>query len=177
VITVGTDQVRSYDKEGKLLWHFGGMSSIAIPQPFSEYGLLYVSSGYIGDQVRPVYAIKPGAEGDITLEEDQQSNQWVVWYQPQAGSYNPTPLIYRDRFYTLLDRGFFTAHDPKTGAEVYGKQRIERGSVLSRPRPGRTTARSSCSARTATRSSSKPATSSRSWARTRSTRCACRRPP
>ena len=24
VITVGTDQVRSYDKEGKLLWHFGG---------------------------------------------------------------------------------------------------------------------------------------------------------
>ncbi|MCE2560075.1 MAG: hypothetical protein J4F98_16190 [Acidobacteria bacterium] len=52
----------------------------------------------------------------------------MVWYQPQAGSYNPTPLIYRDRFYTLLDRGFFTAHDPKTGAEVYGKQRIERGS-------------------------------------------------
>ena len=128
VITVGTDQVRSYDKEGKLLWHFGGMSSIAIPQPFSEYGLLYVSSGYIGDQIRPVYAIKPGAEGDITLEEDQQSNQWVVWYQPQAGSYNPTPLIYRDRFYTLLDRGFFSAHDPKTGAVVYSKTRIERGS-------------------------------------------------
>ncbi len=128
VITVGTDQVRSYDKEGKLLWHFGGMSSIAIPQPFSEYGLLYVSSGYIGDQVRPVYAIKPGAEGDITLEEGQQSNQWVVWYQPQAGSYNPTPLIYRDRFYTLLDRGFFSAHDPKTGAVVYSKTRIERGS-------------------------------------------------
>lgn len=128
VITVGTDQVRSYDREGNLLWHFGGMSSIAIPQPFSEYGLLYVSSGYIGDQIRPVYAIRPGAEGDISLEEDQQSNRWVVWYQPQAGAYNPTPLIYRDRFYTLLDRGFFTAHDPKTGVEVYGKQRIERGS-------------------------------------------------
>ena len=128
VITPGTDQVRSYDEQGNLLWHFGGMSSIAIPQPFSKYGLLYVSSGYIGDQVRPVYAIKPGAEGDITLEKDQQSNRWVVWYQPQAGAYNPTPLIYRDRFYTLLDRGFFTAHDPKTGAEVYGKQRIERGS-------------------------------------------------
>ena len=128
VITVGTDQVRSYDKDGNLLWRFGGMSSIAIPQSFSEYGLLYVSSGYIGDRIRPVYAIKPGATGDITLEEDQQSNRWVVWYQPQAGAYNPTPLIYRDRFYTLLDRGFFTAHDPKTGAEVYGKQRIERGS-------------------------------------------------
>jgi outer membrane protein assembly factor BamB len=127
VITAGTKRVRSYDLSGKPLWEFGGMSSIAIPQPFAAHGLLYVSSGYIGDQRRPVFAIKPGASGDISLAEGQQSNQWIVWFLPQAGAYNPTPLVYGDHLYTLLDRGFFTKHDAKTGAVVYDKQRIERG--------------------------------------------------
>ena len=127
VITAGTDLVRSYDTDGNLLWEFGGMSSIAIPQPFAAHGFLYVSSGYIGDQKRPVFAIRPGASGDISLADGQSSNEWIVWFQPQAGAYNPTPLIYGDHLYTLLDRGFFTMHDAKTGEEVYGKQRIERG--------------------------------------------------
>ena len=47
--------------EGRVLWTLRGMSSIAIPTPFESGGLLYVASGYVGDQVRPVYAIKPGA--------------------------------------------------------------------------------------------------------------------
>ena len=119
VITAGTDQVRAYDLEGNLLWNFGGMSSIAIPQPFSQHGLLYVTSGYVGDQNRPVYAIKPGAKGDITLEKGQSSNEWIVWYQPQAGPYNPTPLVFGDHYFTLLDRGFYTVHDAKTGEELY----------------------------------------------------------
>jgi outer membrane protein assembly factor BamB len=127
VITAGTDMVRSYDKDGNLLWHFRGMSSIAIPQPFAKHGLLYVSSGYVGDSNRPVFAVRPGASGDITLAEGAKSNEHIVWFQPQAGPYNPTPLVYGDLFYTLLDRGFFTTHDAKTGEEVYGKQRIERG--------------------------------------------------
>ena len=38
--------------------------------------------------------------------------------------YNPTPLVYGDYLYTLLDRGFFTAHDARTGREIYGRQRI-----------------------------------------------------
>jgi outer membrane protein assembly factor BamB len=129
VVTAGTNFVRSYSLDGELLWQFSGMSSIAIPQPFSEHGLLYVSSGYIGDQNRPVYAIRPGASGDITLEEGAHSNEWIVWYLPQAGAYNPTPLVYGDYLYTLLDRGFFTMHNAKTGNEIYAKRRIERGAA------------------------------------------------
>ena len=129
VITAGTDRVRSYGLDGELLWEFGGMSSIAIPQPFTAHGFLYVSSGYVGDQKRPVFAIRPGASGDITLAEGASSNEWIVWFLPQAGAYNPTPLVYGNYFYTLLDRGFFTMHDAKTGDEIYGKQRIERGAA------------------------------------------------
>lgn len=125
LVIPGTKAVRSYDLDGKTLWEFKGMSSIAIPVPFSKHGLLYITSGYVGDQHRPVYAIKPGASGDISLKEGETSNQFIAWYQRQAGPYNPSPIVYGDLYYTLLDRGFFTAHDAKTGKEVYGKQRID----------------------------------------------------
>lgn len=125
LIVPGTKAVRAYDTEGRQLWEFQGMSSIVIPTPFSNLGLLYVASGYVGDQHRPVYAIRPGARGDISLREGETTNRYIAWYQRQAGPYNPSPLVYRDQYYTLLDRGFFTAHDARTGREIYGKQRID----------------------------------------------------
>ncbi|PYP86688.1 MAG: serine/threonine protein kinase [Blastocatellia bacterium AA13] len=125
IVTAGTKSIRSYDLNGKVLWELQGMSSISIPTPFSKFGLLYISSGYVMDSLRPVYAIKAGALGNISLKEGEKSNQFIAWFQPQAGPYNPTPLIYGDYYYTLLDRGFFTCHDAKTGQEIYGKQRID----------------------------------------------------
>jgi len=32
--------------------------------------------------------------------------------------------VYGDYYYTLHDRGFFTANDARTGKEIYGRQRI-----------------------------------------------------
>jgi len=125
IVTAATGKIRSYDLEGKLLWQLGPMSSIAIPTPFSKFGLLYVTSGYVGDQTRPVYAIKPGASGDISLPNGETSNGSIAWSLPQGGPYNPSPIIYGDSYYTLFDRGFFTAHDAKTGKEIYTKVRLD----------------------------------------------------
>ncbi len=124
IVTAGTQKVRSYDRDGRLLWELKGMSTIAIPTPFAHHGLLYVTSGYPPDQLRPVYAIRPGASGDISLKPGETSNASIAWSLPTAGPYNPSPLVYRDRYYTLLDRGFLTSHDAKTGTEIYGRQRI-----------------------------------------------------
>ena len=125
IVTSATGAIRSYDLEGKLLWQLGPMSNIAIPTPFSKFGLLYVSSGYVGDAVRPVYAIKPGASGDISLNKGETSNASIAWSLPQGGPYNPSPIIYGDYYYTLFDRGFFTCHDGRTGKEIYTKVRID----------------------------------------------------
>ncbi|HVF90217.1 MAG TPA: PQQ-binding-like beta-propeller repeat protein [Blastocatellia bacterium] len=127
LVTSGTKRVRSYDLDGKLLWELTGMSTIAIPTPFSKFGMVYITSGYVGDQHRPVYAIRAGAKGNITLARGETRNEYIAWYQPQAGPYNPSPLVYGDLYYTLLDRGFFTCHDARTGKEIYGKQRMESG--------------------------------------------------
>ena len=132
LITAGSDMVRTYDLEGNELWYFTGMNTLSIPQPFSAHGLLYVTSGYVGDRIKPVFAIRPGAEGDITLAEGQKSNDYVVWYQDGAGPYHPTPLVYGDHYFTLLDLGFYTVHDAKTGEELYFTEQQKKNSEVRR---------------------------------------------
>jgi outer membrane protein assembly factor BamB len=124
IVTNGRRKVRSYDLDGTLLWELTGMTGNVVPTPFSRHGLLYMSSGYPGAQVRPAYAIRPGAAGDITLKPGETSNQHVVWFQPQLGTYQTSALVYGDYYYTLLDRGLLLCHDAKTGKQMYGRQRI-----------------------------------------------------
>jgi outer membrane protein assembly factor BamB len=124
LITCGTGKIRSYDLEGNLLWELGGMSNIVIPTPFAKHGLLYVSSGYVNDKKRPIFAIRPGAHGDITLEEGQSSNEFIAWRQEQGGPYNPSPIVYGDYLYVLYDRGTLSCYDARTGGEVYSRQKI-----------------------------------------------------
>jgi outer membrane protein assembly factor BamB len=124
IVTSGSDAVRSYDLNGKQLWELKGMSTISVPTPFASHGMLMLSSGYIADPLRPAYAIKPGASGDISLKGDETSNAYIAWALRTGAPYNPTPIVHGDTYYTLFDRGFFTAHDVRTGKEVYPRQRI-----------------------------------------------------
>ena len=132
IVTVGKHKVRSYDPAGRLLWYFSGrMTDVTVPTPILGDGIVYVSSGYVGNNHRPVYAVLPGAEGDISLRGTQKANEYIRWYQPRVGSYNPSPLLYRGIYYTLHDGGFFTAHDARTGRTVYDRVRIETGATFS----------------------------------------------
>ena len=125
IVVTGKRKNRSYDLAGKVLWEFDGrMSNLVIPSPFAAHGLLFIASGYIGDAHRPVYALTPGAAGDITPGDDPATNPHIAWYQPTASPYNPSPIVYGDYYYTLYDRGFVTCHEARTGREVYGKQRL-----------------------------------------------------
>ncbi len=128
IVVCGKRRNRSYDLLGNELWSFDGrMSNLVIPSPFRAHGLLYITSGYVGDRQRPVFAIKPGGTGDISLKEDETSNEFIAWFLPKAGPYNPSPIVYGDYYYTLFDRGFLTCHDARTGEEVYGKKRFAPG--------------------------------------------------
>ncbi len=127
IVTLGTDKVRSYDLQGKLLWWFTGMSSITIATPYSDKGLLYVSSGYVNDRHRPLYAIRAGASGNISLESGQTSNRWIAWCNPKAAPYNPTTLLYDGRLYVLYDRGMFSCFRPLTGEPVFERERLPQG--------------------------------------------------
>ena len=127
LITPGTRAVRSYDLDGKLLWSLRGMSSIAIPTPFTGDGLLFVTSGYVGDKLRPLYAIRPGASGDITLKPGETNNEFIAWSNPVGGPYNPSPLLYEGRLYVLYDRGLVSCFEAKTGKVLYDRERLPNG--------------------------------------------------
>ncbi len=127
IITPGSNKVRSYDLEGNLLWSFTGMSGITIATPYAADGLLIVSSGYVGDRRRPLYAIRPGASGDITLAEDETANDWIAWSHPQAAPYNPTTLVYDNRLYVLYDRGSLACFNLTDGSVIYEQTRITGG--------------------------------------------------
>lgn len=127
VVTAGTQKVRAYDTDGKLLWWLEGMSSITIAQPYTAHGLLYVTSGYIGDRTRPIYAIQPGAAGRITLDRSQNTGQSIAWCRWDIAPYNPTTLTYGDRLYVLLDRGILACYDAKTGNTIFEPTRIPEG--------------------------------------------------
>ena len=127
IVTAGTKRVRSYDLQGKLLWELEGMSVITIGTPFATGGLLYISSGYVLDPRRPVYAIRPGASGNITLTAGKTSNDSIAWCQRSAAPYNPSVLVYRDRLFVLYDKGMFAQYDARTGDVFVDRQRIPEG--------------------------------------------------
>ena len=141
IVTAATGAVRSYDLDGRLLWQIRGMSLLTAPTPFAKHGLVYISSGYPGGGLRPVYAVRAGASGDISLwPEDASrrgiaqpfpgeisSSEHVAWSYPLLGTYSTSALVYGDYYYTLLDRGFLLCHDARTGEEIYGRQRLEIG--------------------------------------------------
>jgi outer membrane protein assembly factor BamB len=124
LITCGSKRVRAYDLDGKVLWDLGGMSSIAIPTPSAGPGLLYVSSGYILDKKQPIFAVRPGASGDISLKNDESRSSSIAWSFKKAGPYNPSPLVYGDYLYVLYDMGTLACFDARTGKQLYEKQRL-----------------------------------------------------
>jgi hypothetical protein len=124
IVTKGSKKVRSYSVDGKVLWELSGLSSWDVPTPFSRHGLLYLASGYPTDSLRPVYAVRPGAAGDISLKPEETSNSYVAWSNPTLGTYATSALVYGDYYYTLFDRGLISCHDARTGKEIYRRTRV-----------------------------------------------------
>ncbi len=127
IVTAGTKAVRSYDLNGGLLWSLKGMSSITIATPYVADGLLYISSGYVLDPTKAMYAIKPGAKGDISLAKDEISNGFIVWSSNKIAPYNPSTLVNGGRLFVLYDGGIASSLDAKTGEPDYERQRVSRG--------------------------------------------------
>src|SRR5262249_35242126 len=72
-----------------------------------------------GDAARPVFAIKAGASGDITLSGDATTNQYVLWTHPRAAGYTPSALVHQNRVYLVHDTGTMLVLSADTGKEIY----------------------------------------------------------
>lgn len=118
LVTNASNFVRGYDpRTGKELWRIGRSSKITAPTPIYAGGLFVVASGRAPE--RPIFAVRPGATGDLTLADGQTSSDGVAWSKTGRGSYMPTPLAYNGVLYVVANNGVFDAYDLETGRELY----------------------------------------------------------
>jgi outer membrane protein assembly factor BamB len=118
IVTIGPQFAISYDLEGKELWRLKGVTQ-ANPTPTEGDGLLFIGTGSQGEANRPLFAIRPGASGDISLAPGATSNAFVAWFQPRASAYTSSPLVFGGRVYAVNDTGILQVFEAKTGKELY----------------------------------------------------------
>ena len=119
LIVIGRQHAVSYSLDGKEIWRVRGLTGQSTPTPVAAGGLLYVSTGSQGESNRPMFAIRPGGSGDLSMAAGETSNSWVAWSHPRASAYTSSPLIYRGRAYVVNDNGVLIVLDSVTGKEVY----------------------------------------------------------
>jgi outer membrane protein assembly factor BamB len=148
VVCLGSSGVRAYDPAtGKELWHLGGLSGQPKASPVASPELLYVGvagfgmfggfnegGGFPGGGRggrggrgggKPLYAVKAGASGDVTLKDGTTSNEGVAWYLPQGGPSTASPLLAGGYLYVAEERGgLLNCYDAATGKRVY-KERLQ----------------------------------------------------
>jgi outer membrane protein assembly factor BamB len=120
LVVCGTSGVRAYDPaDGKELWRLGGMNGQPQASPVADEERLYVGrGGPFGG--RPLYAVRAGAKGDVTLKPGEKANAGVVWYLAQAGPAIASPLLCDGHLYILEQMGgLLSCYDAATGKQVY----------------------------------------------------------
>ena len=122
LITNATRAARAYDPmTGKELWKLVGNPEVTATTPIAGHGLIFICNSYRPNQ--PIYAIRAGATGDISLKPNESTNQHIAWSMQRGGTYMPSPLIYGEYLYTCANQGVMACYNPKTGERLY-QQRI-----------------------------------------------------
>jgi outer membrane protein assembly factor BamB len=127
IVLTGGDVVTGHDPAtGKELWRVDGLN------PDNDPNYRIVASPVVhGDLIiaptreRPMLALKAGGRGDVTKTH-------VLWSFAN-GPDVPTPVTDGTYLYVINDRGIMWCLDPKTGKEIYGRQRLSPGTYSGSP--------------------------------------------
>ena len=123
IVVNGWKHMGGYDFEtGKEIWRMSGGGDIPAPTPVIIDDLIYINNAH--GRYSPIYAVNTNATGDITLGEDELTNNHIVWSIKRGGAYMQTPLIYRNYLYNLQTNGMLTVFKAKTGEQLY-KQSLD----------------------------------------------------
>ncbi len=127
IVVSGGDVVTGHDlASGKELWRFKGLNPKNDP-----YFRIVASPLVVGEIViapsrqNPVVGIKPGGRGDITRTH-------LAW-QFDRGPDVPSPASDGTRLFLVTDNGVVYALDLKTGAVVWGPERLKSGTYSASP--------------------------------------------
>jgi outer membrane protein assembly factor BamB len=127
LVVTGADYATGHDlATGKELWRAGGFNPDN--NPFNRVIASAVAWGdtvYVPTRVKPLQAYRAGGRGDVTTSHRL--------FQFLSGPDVPTPITDGKLLYSVNDRGIVYCLDAKTGAEIYGGQRLKPGTYSSSP--------------------------------------------
>jgi outer membrane protein assembly factor BamB len=146
LVTNGGQKARSYDPAtGKLLWELslGGMQCHASPVGDEERLYVGISGGPGGGFGGPgrggrggpgggrggmgggggmLFAVKAGAEGDITPKQGEATSDGIAWSQPRAAPSAASPLVYQGYVYIIEQNSRVSCYEARTGQPAYQRQ-------------------------------------------------------
>ncbi len=129
IIVNGYNHIGSYDfATGKEIWRMHGGGDNPVPTPVFANGLIYINSAH--GPMSPIYAIKPEAKGNITLAENETSNEYIVWSIEKGGAYMTSNLVYGDYIYNIKNNGLLSCFNALTGELMY-KEPLKPGGGVS----------------------------------------------
>jgi len=105
---------------GAEIWRMSGGGDIPVPAPVTGNDMVYFNSAH--GKFSPILAIQNNARGDITLEENETSNEFVKWRKLRGGSYMGTMLVYNGYLYNLAWNGRLSCFNALTGDELYAEK-------------------------------------------------------
>ncbi len=127
IVVSGGDIVTAHDlATGKEIWRANGLN----PQNDPNYRIIaspVLAGGLViaPTRNRPMLALRPGGSGDVT----NSHKAWSFDLGPDV----PTPVSDGKLLYVVRDNGVVHALDVKTGAVVWGPERLKTGAYSSSP--------------------------------------------
>ncbi len=120
LVTSG-QKARSYDPAtGDLIWELdlGGGRNISSPVGDDEMVFLGNEERQGGGGI--LFAVKAGAEGDISLQESESNSSGVVWSRKKSGIAMASPLLHKGLIYIVeRRRGQIFSYDAASGVTVF----------------------------------------------------------
>jgi len=118
-IVPAMERIRSYDlATGSLVWEGDGLTMNAIPSPVYDDGLVFLMSGFRGNDLRVVRLSE--AKGNI------DGTAAVAWSFDRDTPYVPSPIVVDGILYFLkTNNGVLSAFDAKTGKPHFQNQRLD----------------------------------------------------
>lgn len=121
VVAGGNKSVISYDPAtGKELWRMGGIDTSFSSSATAAGDVLAFGSSSPGSSA-PLYAVKAGAAGDITLKKGETKNEFVLWSRTKAGPGMASPVVAGGRLY-VPGSGTLACYDLATGEPKYSER-------------------------------------------------------
>ncbi len=118
-IVPGMRRIRGYDLEtGAVVWDGDGLTMNSIPSPVYDDEMVYLMSGFQGNDLRAVRIAQ--ARGNI------DGTNAVAWSLDRDTPYVPSPILSDGVLYFLkTNSGILSAFDAKTGKPHYQNQRLD----------------------------------------------------